>query len=129
MTQKTVAQHALRFAATGLLNTAIDFAIFSILVFEVQVHIVAANILAFLGAVTVSYFVNKFWTFSDRTSGRGRLHEWISFIIISIGGLILATIALYLLAQFLPVMVAKVIATGASFTWNFLLVRTHLWKH
>lgn len=129
MAATTFSGQALRFAVTGILNTALDFAVFSALVFVADLHIIAANAVAFLVAVSFSYIVNKKWTFSGRSSGQNMLSEWIRFIVISVGGFILATVILYMLVPMLPVLVAKIIATGASFLWNFLLVRFHIWKH
>ncbi len=129
MSAATLSRQAIRFAVTGVLNTGLDFAVFSALVFLIDLNIFIANTAAFLVAVSFSYTVNKVWTFSGQSSGHTVLSEWIRFTVISVGGFLLATLVLYLLVPALPIMIAKIIATGASFLWNFLLVRFHLFKH
>lgn len=129
MTATTFSGQALRFAVTGVLNTALDFTVFFTLIYLFDFHIIGANSVAFLIAVSFSYAVNKIWTFSGRISGRSLASEWMRFTVISVGGFLLATLVLYLLVPALPVLIAKSIATGVSFLWNFLLVRFHIWKH
>ena len=92
-------------------------------------HYIFANLLAFLVAVTVSYTVNKHWTFAEQSSNHTLLNEWIRFAVISGGGFIVATSILFLLEPVLSLIFAKIVATGASFVWNFPLVRFYLWKH
>ncbi|OUR78775.1 hypothetical protein A9Q83_06100 [Alphaproteobacteria bacterium 46_93_T64] len=129
MNTTTISRQAFKFAITGILNTGIDFAIFFTLIYVVSVHFAVANTVAFLIAVTVSYIINKNWTFSDQNSGHKILSEWIHFTVISIGGFILATTLLFILDPYIHVGAAKIIATGASFIWNFTLTRFYLWKN
>ncbi|MGE0748855.1 MAG: GtrA family protein, partial [Rhodospirillales bacterium] len=55
-----------RFATVGLVNLAIDMAIFSALHFGLGVALIPANTVAFVVAVTNSFFMNRQWTFADR---------------------------------------------------------------
>jgi len=129
MNTRTLSRQALKFGATGLLNTGVDFLAFFSLIYAVDAHYILANLLAFLLAVSVSYVVNKHWTFAEQTSSHAPLNEWLRFTVISGGGFLVATCVLFLLTPFLSLVLTKIGATGASFAWNFTLVRFYLWKH
>ena len=56
-------EQLVKFAAVGLLNTAVHGAIFAFLTKVLKANYSAGNLLAFLVAVTVSFAVNSLWTF------------------------------------------------------------------
>ena len=114
---------ALRFMLVGVLNTAIDFAVFFALVEGFGVAIVPANVLAFATAVINSFFLNKYWSFAGRTSSRPNTIQLPLFVAVNLVGMVLSTGILWWLAGFFPVWLAKVLATVASFIWNFVASR------
>lgn len=128
MDVRLLSRQIMKFGATGLLNTGVDFLVFFSLIYAAHIHYIFANLLAFLVAVTVSYAINKNWTFAGQSSNHNLVNEWIRFTIISVGGFLVATGVLLLTEPILSLVIAKILATGASFIWNFTLVRFHLWK-
>ena len=52
-----------RYASVGLLNTFIHWVVFTLLVFSLKSSQALANLIAFLVAVTFSFFANSKWTF------------------------------------------------------------------
>lgn len=125
----TTSLQASKFAVIGVANTATDFAIFSFLLYVVGSGLIFSNIIAFLVAVSFSYVANKNWTFQGYSSNSSNWTEWVIFLVISLGGLIVATSLLVFLSDYVHVLIAKVIATGGSFIWNFLLVKKGLWRN
>ena len=61
----------LMYATIGLLNTAVNWVVFLVLVYWAGVAQAIASLAAFLCAVTVSFFVNAKVTFESRTSVLG----------------------------------------------------------
>jgi putative flippase GtrA len=124
-----------RFGVVGVLNTLIDFAVLNLLLALFGVTkgwpLVLCNAAAFLTASLNSYFLNKKWTFAQK--GRASLRQYLAFLALAAGGLLINSLVLYLLATGITpppwltptlwVNVAKVGATGASLVWNYLACR------
>ncbi|MCB9948254.1 MAG: GtrA family protein [Rhodospirillaceae bacterium] len=111
---------ALRFAAVGVANTAIDMALFAVLYYLAGWAVLPAHIAGFLVAATNSYLMNKTWTFADDSRGRAALVKGIGFLAVAGVGLALSSATIWLVAGLVPVLVAKVLAIVASFLWNYI---------
>ncbi|MFA4999486.1 MAG: GtrA family protein [Parcubacteria group bacterium] len=120
-----------KFAVVGLLNTAIDFGVLNLLIFVTGVRegitIFFLNGISFAIATANSYLWNKYWTFRDRESVR--VFQIGQFLVISAIGAVLNSGIVYLISTFVSplfnlspavwVNMAKILATGVSFIWNF----------
>ncbi|QLR04789.1 GtrA family protein [Providencia rettgeri] len=69
----------LRYFSVGLVNTAIHWLIFTILVYSIFMAQATANLIAFLSAVTFSFFVNAKFTFNKKATG-GRYIAFVVFM-------------------------------------------------
>ena len=118
---------AMRFALVGAANTAVDVGIFSGLVFWLGFALVPANALAYLVASTSSYFVNRVWTFKGKTEPAS-IRDFLTFQLVNGIGFVLATIALVILAGYVPTLVAKILSIGASFSWSFFMLDRFVWN-
>lgn len=117
-----------RFAIVGVINTTIDFAIFSALHFGADFGIVAANVLSFLVAVTNSFVMNRVWTFSGRR-GSGRLrYQLPMFVALNTVGLALSTVTVLALSEMMPVIAAKVCAIVVVFLWNYATIQRFVYR-
>lgn len=106
-----------RFGITGGINTGVDLAVFSALVFGLGVPAVPANLAAFGVALCGSYLLNRYWVFATRGTGVGR------FVASNLFTALLATAVLWGMMRLgLPVLAAKVLATGLSMVVNYLLM-------
>ena len=117
--QRAVSLKALSFATVGLVNTAVDAAIFFLLIGFVTSSLVAANVAAWMVAVTGSYVMNSFTTFSAETGGRLRIRDYAGFVGSGIVAVIATTTTLVIAANFMPVWAAKALAILVSFAVNF----------
>jgi len=117
--ERGVALKALSFALVGLINTAVDAAIFFLLLGFVTPSLVIANVTAWFIANTGSYAMNSFTTFSAETGGRLSLKHYAGFVGSGVVAVTASTIALLLAAKFMPVWAAKGIAILVSFVVNF----------
>ena len=117
--ERAVALKALSFALVGLINTAVDAAIFFLLLAYVTPSLVIANVTAWFIANTGSYVMNSFTTFSAETGGRLRLKHYAGFVGSGLVAVTASTITVVIAAKFMPVWAAKGIAILVSFVVNF----------
>jgi putative flippase GtrA len=122
---RVLAGQAARFAVIGMVNTSVDFGVFLFAITFLTSSLVAANVLSWMVAVTGSYAMNSFITFAAESGRRLRLRDYAGFVGSGIAGLIANTATLLLAAKLLllPIVLAKVLAIGASFVVNFSLAR------
>jgi putative flippase GtrA len=117
--QRAVSLKALSFATVGVINTAVDAAVFFLLLGYVTTSLVVANVGAWLVAVSGSYVMNSFTTFSAETGGKLRLKDYAGFVGSGIVAVIATTTTLVIAAKFMPVWAAKGLAILVSFAVNF----------
>ena len=131
--ERAVLVKAASFALIGVVNVAVDFSVFSVAYFHLGLPIIVANVISWCVAVTGSYVMNSLITFAKETGRHLRVKDYGSFVLSQLGGLVANTttvfVASYFVALFLrasrdavlPVLLAKVLAIGASFLVNFSL--------
>ncbi|TES95224.1 GtrA family protein [Patescibacteria group bacterium] len=109
----------LKFCVVGTVGTAIDFGLFYLLVESAHIWYLLAATISFIVAVINNYIFNKFWTFEDRD--KDFLRQFGRFLVVSIIGLGLNVLILYILVEFAGMwyILAKVLATGVVLIWNF----------
>lgn len=120
----------LRFGLIGGINTTIDIGLLFIFANAFGVPEILANIFSTSSAFIFSFFANKTFTFKSHGK-KNIVHEMVLFTIITLFGLwVIQGILLYLLVPVieniglnkdLSLLVAKLIATVASLTWNYIL--------
>lgn len=120
-----------KFATVGFLNTAIDFGILNLLSSATGIttglSLGGINVPAVMAALTNSYFWNKFWVFK---AGEGSTASDLpKFIAVSVGAILVNSGIVALGTEFpapaglspeLWLNATKVLATAASFLWNFV---------
>src|SRR5881227_2964504 len=117
--QGAVSLKAVSFALVGLINTAVDAALFFLLLGFATSSLVIANVTAWFVANTGSYVMNSLTTFSAETGGRLRLKDYAGFVGSGVVAVTASTITVVIAAKFMPVWAAKGIAILVSFTVNF----------
>ena len=105
----------------GVVNLAIDFAIFFLGYFYFGLPIIAANVIAWIVAVTNSYVLNSLITFAAESGGKLRVRDYLAFCLSQAGGLVANTTTVFVASYFMPVLIGKVLAIGAGFAVNFSL--------
>jgi putative flippase GtrA len=138
---RAISIKAISFALIGLVNTVVDYSVFlsaraalqqttevpalfaALSVSRDTVILIAANIAAWLVAVTGSYIMNSSVTFALESGRKLRWRAYAAFVSSGIAGLIANTVMLVFGAQalLLPIWIAKAVAILASFIVNFLL--------
>ncbi len=135
----------------GVFNTGFDFGVLNALVFVFGFSDITANIISGTLAAAVSFFLNHSFVF--KASGQGKLRKFIIFITITMVGLYgLQNLIIYALSHhfttpsswcfdllnwlspgtfnqdFVRLNFAKMIATLASLTWNYVLYAKFVFK-
>jgi len=140
---------AVRFAIVGIINTGLDLIVFVILRYRLGTPVIHAHVAGFLLAVFNSFFMNKYWTFGDYTRGGRAWRQAAIFALSASGALIVSSTVLGLAAGSaraalgpagqVPVfgqwtvagltdLLAKFMATGASFLWNYFVSRAVIFR-
>ncbi len=111
----------LRYCVVGFLVTGIDF---SLLIFEVEllhIHYLTAAFISYTTAAVIHYFLSSKYVFTESDTEQS-FSAFMIFLLLGVLGL-----GLYELMMFISVhsfglhyVLAKVFATGISFTFNFL---------
>ncbi len=108
----------LKFGIVGLSGMVIDFSITWLFKEKLKIHRYIASSIGFIIAASTNYFLNRIWTFES--SDPRVLMQYGSFVIISVIGLGINNLFLYLFEKKLSFYVAKLFAIGVTMIWNFL---------
>ena len=115
-----------KFNAVGLLNTLIDFVVYSILT-AVGMNFAVAQVISYGCGMVNSYFCNSRWTFRDKKDSAGRA---AAFVLVNLAalGVSIGILALCKSWWGLEEMLAKLIATPFSLVVNFVGNRLFVFK-
>lgn len=119
---RSLASKVVRFGAVGLLNTLVDLATFALLV-ALAVPALAANVGAWMVAVSFSYILNSRWTFERKTE-LGETRSILRFLglgaLISLG---VSSGAILALAPVIGLWPAKILGVVVAAVLNFIAAR------
>jgi putative flippase GtrA len=107
-----------KFNLVGIMNTAVDFAVFTLLTFLGMQYLIA-QVISYSCGIVNSYLWNKFWTFQQKKGFSSA--EVLKFIIVNIVSLGVSLFFLYIFRDKvgLHVLVSKLIATLLAVIVNF----------
>lgn len=118
-----------RFATVGALTTGIDLVLFLILREGFGLPTLLANTISYSTGIIVNFTLNRRWTYTGATPKAVWL-QFLQFCAVSLTGLALNNLLVLLLDKPLATLfaasairgvISKMIATGGSMTWNYLL--------
>ena len=123
MKGRAIPRELFRFIGVGALNSALDFAVFTLCVRGLGLSLLAANLAAWSIAVTFSYFMNGRWTFARSWADVLRASPYLRFLLGNAASFVVATLALVVLALHMPVLAAKALSLAIGFVINFLVAK------
>jgi putative flippase GtrA len=107
------------YACVGLLNTAVHFAVFEVLLRLGGLPALVASTIGYCVGLANSYVLNRMWTFAIKT--RANTTEFGKFVLVNAVSLGLNLLVLKALISLgLTPEVSQVLAIGASLTANFV---------
>jgi len=119
--ERAIVLKAASFAGVGVINSLIDFGVFLAAFYLLKLPLIPANVLAWLVAVSGSYVMNSYVTFAAESGRELRWRAYAAFVASGIAGVITNTTVLVVASYWVPVVLAKLLAIGASFLVNFSL--------
>ena len=110
-----------KFGITGVMNTAVDFLVYTLLVSFFSMGLYVSQIISYSCGMLNSYVVNRKWTFSTKNgffSG-----DLVRFIVLNLSMMLLGMGIIYVCTQKLMFhkLVAKLISTLLVLIINFLI--------
>lgn len=114
---------AISFGVVGLINSAVDFAVFSFAYYYLGLPILVANTMAWIVAVTGSYVMNSTITFAAESGRSLAIRRYLGFALSQFAGFLANTATVWCLVELahVPAWAGKVAAIGVSFVVNFSL--------
>ncbi len=110
----------LRYCVVGVIATVVDYALlYGLTEFYGLWYLFSATI-SFIAAATVSYYLNRIWTFNNNDS---RIARQVGiFLVISGVGIIINNTILVVGVEVIGMwyMLAKVFSTAVTLIWNFI---------
>lgn len=121
--ERAVVFKALSFGLVGLVNSAVDFALFSFAYYYLAMPIVFANSLAWIIAVTGSYVMNSTFTFAAESGRKLAFSRYVGFALSQFAGFLANTLTVWCLVELahIPAWAGKLAAILVSFVVNFSL--------
>ncbi len=110
----------LKFGVVGVVAFLIDYGLLYILTEFIGIYYLISAIISFTVSVIVNYIMSIKWVF-DVNKKQG-VKEFIIFIILSIIGLIINEIIMYMMVNLVNIhyMISKLFSTGIVMVYNFV---------
>ncbi|MFD1884189.1 GtrA family protein [Paenibacillus wenxiniae] len=115
LVSKLLGSQAIRFAAVGVSNTAIDFIVFMLL--QHWTGVAAAQIIGYSAGTANSYYWNRKWTFARGKGWDGG--ELLRFLLVNLSVALITSFVITLMSSTIPVWIAKLGVTVLGLGINF----------
>jgi putative flippase GtrA len=111
----------LKYSLVGGICTVLDIFLLYFLTEYFHLNYLLASVFSFLSGSIINYFLCVSWIFDIRKIKK-RLHEFMFYILISIVGLLINTLCIWVFSEkfMFHYILSKLIAVVFTFTWNFL---------
>jgi dolichol-phosphate mannosyltransferase len=119
----------LRFGLVGLSGVAVNSAILWALV-AAGLAVPIASMCATEVAVVSNFLLNDRWTFRDRPTPLPLWQRFLRFNGVALGGMLLTVALLTALTTYghLPLLLANLLAVGATLAWNYTINTRLTWR-
>ena len=107
-----------KFGFVGIGNTLVDFAVYTLLVSLTGIDAAICNVISYMCGVLNSFILNKVWTFSDAARGNTAARLLLFYVANGLG-LASSTFIVWLLAEPVGPLIAKLIAVPCVFLMNY----------
>lgn len=123
---RSLAVQFFKFNVVGLINTAIDFALFTLLIFA-GTGSYGAQVLSYGAGTMNSYIMNKKITFPEQAKAQERrnifnIRQFVRFAALNLGVLLLSLALLFVLVSVIELspLVSKLMVTAVTVIVNFV---------
>lgn len=123
----------LRFGIVGLSGIFVNMGLLYVLTEVAGLYYLVSAAIAIETSIVNNFIWNDLWTFNSggRLRFTRRLHRFVSFQAVSMGGLAINMLILYLLVEVggIYYLIANLAGIFAAFAWNFMVNRHFTWKN
>ena len=118
----------IKFGIVGVIATLIDLAVLMVLIELMKVEVLAASEVAFSVSVIANYILSMLFVFES--SGNSKVKEFLVFVVLSIGGLLLNQFIMWIGTEIMTAyyLWAKVFALVFVPIYNFITRKIFLEK-
>lgn len=110
-----------RFLIVGGMNTLVDFAVYSFLVLLIGGNPSPSNVISYSCGAAFSFVLNRTWTFKSDRYARTKLHQAKLFALATLVGLSVSTLIVWVLAEPVGAIPAKIASVGITTVVNFMM--------
>lgn len=112
----------IKFSVVGTSGTIVDYSILNLLVLVFHVNVYISATISFTAGVINNFTWNRYWTFKEIPHGRNVPFQFFQFLVVSVIGLSLNLLIMYVLIEFFGLWYnfAKAFAIAIVLFWNFL---------
>ena len=125
-------QRILRFGLVGISGIIVNMGILWWLTERAGIYYLYSSAVAIETSIITNFLLNDLWTFEGGTGHRmeRRLHRFVSFQLVSMGGLVVNIAVLYIGKEIFGIyyLVANLLGILAAFVWNYLVNRNVTWR-
>lgn len=111
----------MRFGVVGVISFLVDYGILYVLTEKANIYYLLSAGISFTVSVVINYLLSMSWVFKSNNK-RGKKEEFIIFIVLSLGGLLLNQVMMYVFVDYMNVyyLLAKIVATAIVMIYNFV---------
>ena len=117
---KNLIKQIMRFGVVGVISFLVDYGILYVLTEKANIYYLLSAGISFTVSVVINYLLSMSWVYKSNKK-RGKKEEFIIFIVLSLGGLLLNQVMMYVFVDYMNVyyLLAKIVATAIVMIYNF----------
>ena len=118
----------IKFGIVGVIATVIDFGVLAFMKEVLNVNVQISTAVSFSVSVFANYLLSMLFVFKSKEDNK--IKEFIGFLLLSIGGLLLDQLVMWLGTDVVTIhyLVVKILATGVVAVYNFVTRKLFLEK-
>lgn len=119
---KKMTEQILRFGVVGVIATAIDYGLLIFCTEVLEINYLISCAIGFSISVVANYILSTLWVFDTRGNQRDKRFQFIAFIILSVFGLGLTELLMWLGTDVIGIyyLITKIGATAIVMVYNFV---------
>lgn len=112
-----------KFALVGVTGTAIDYISYTLLTRVFDLSPLKANPIGVELAILWNFTLNSLWTFSQRSNQKGLVNKFLTFQLVSLGGLMLSQIQILLYTHYFSIqdLISKALTIPVVAIFNYVI--------
>lgn len=128
-TSKSIAVQLPLYLFAGLTTLMVEYGIFLILFYVLDLSVILANALSFTTALTVNFLLNKKLVFSVNNSKNSVQKQIVLYFGLALFNVLITTTGIHFLLKLsVPAFLAKLLLMGVVAGWNFVIFRQVIFR-